>query len=1160
MSRNIVSKISNAFATGGGGVNFEQQIQAMFLLSLLLDGFCPAMNEQTKRVCFQAKHMGYDVDDLVVFTYRNQSEGKLLCQVKHSITISENDTVFQDVICAAWNDFKKADFDKKYDRIALATAQIAYKSQQALRFLHSQALGAVDENDFLERVNLPYYSNSDNKTILSAIKNCIHKASKDEPTAFELWEFCRVFTLLLFDLDYAESINRTLAASLIKNNSSTDASLIWARLVEYAGNCNQTAASIDLQNIDKSIAEYFSDKTVIQRPPSPITKIDMFVPYIALIGAWREDNMYDRKIVEKISGIDYAEFEAKARSMVTQDADYLRLTNGRWTVLHKEILLEQCSKEFFDDCLKRLFEASQAVFEQKSKRITSSTPYFISSTGEGEYDNSNELRKSLASSMCWIKKSLSSLSFCNHNILKREIICFVGTLLDEGEWATWASLRDCLQNFAELAPDIFFKKLEWNIIHKPEEILKLFPQKNGALFGQPNYISELLWSLEILAWSPDYLISSIRILAQLETLPYEKTNWTNTPVNSIISILLPWYPQTMADIEKRKNALRCLSRENATVFWNVITKLLPNQTSTTTGNPKPKYLSLSIPEEIEVTKKEVYEQYCFNLELAVEIARNEIEKLSDLAAYIMYMDDGTLVEYLDCIDNISETTDESNAFVLWLKLRECMALLKPDEDVVVYQHLERIQLLVEKIEPHNICLKYQELYLGNMYLFDEDNFETTWEMLEQKKSRAVKEIFDQFGISEVEAFGHSVNNIYDVAYKLGYSLKKENVSKIIDSYYSGDLTLEFLIPCLNAFSNSQGSEKLLETSLCQHDPDFILEILSKLTFSREMIKVVDQLLPDDDAYWETAVMPYCCRENGKDDLKLIYDKLVKCRRYITAINIVGRSSFENVMGADDIYDLLKLSGTEESIGNEKLETYSVRKLIGWLQQQDYTDLELLSDIEFIYLPLLDDYSEVQPRALNTRLSQDPDYFCSMIELFYKKSSDEEFKQELNKEISERLFEVLFQFKVVPGTDWNGNFNEEQFMKWIGSVKIWSTENDRYAVTMQTVGSGLSYATVDDRKMPANIIIEELNKAENEELRRGYYLGIINQRGVHLVDPEGKPELELAKDFEDRANRVETMGYSRYSDVLRKISEQYKNEASYNIQEARDDSDIECDLH
>ena len=104
MAKNSISRISNAFTTGGGGVNFEQQIQAMFLLSLLVDGFCPAMNESTKRVCFQAKHLGYDVDDLVVFTFRNRNEGKMLCQVKHSITATSKNRTFQEVISAAWSD------------------------------------------------------------------------------------------------------------------------------------------------------------------------------------------------------------------------------------------------------------------------------------------------------------------------------------------------------------------------------------------------------------------------------------------------------------------------------------------------------------------------------------------------------------------------------------------------------------------------------------------------------------------------------------------------------------------------------------------------------------------------------------------------------------------------------------------------------------------------------------------------------------------------------------------------------------------------------------------------------------------------------------------------------------------------------------------------
>lgn len=80
------------------------------------------------------------------------------------------------------------------------------------------------------------------------------------------------------------------------------------------------------------------------------------------------------------------------------------------------------------------------------------------------------------------------------------------------------------------------------------------------------------------------------------------------------------------------------------------------------------------------------------------------------------------------------------------------------------------------------------------------------------------------------------------------------------------------------------------------------------------------------------------------------------------------------------------------------------------------------------------------------------------------------------------------------------------------------------------------------------------RVENEELRRGYYLGIINQRGVHWIDPEGKPELELAEDYENKANIAESRGYSRYAGILRGVADEFKREAKSNILEAKNGDD------
>ena len=102
--------------------------------------------------------------------------------------------------------------------------------------------------------------------------------------------------------------------------------------------------------------------------------------------------------------------------------------------------------------------------------------------------------------------------------------------------------------------------------------------------------------------------------------------------------------------------------------------------------------------------------------------------------------------------------------------------------------------------------------------------------------------------------------------------------------------------------------------------------------------------------------------------------------------------------------------------------------------------------------------------------------------------------------------------------------------------------------MHTIGGALSYVKFDDVGLIDSTIMEELNKVQYDELRRGYELGTFNQRGVHWVDPEGKPEKELARKYQQRADAVEELGYSRFAASLRSIADSFLAEAEANIRE------------
>lgn len=135
-SRHNISELSSAFSAGNSGATFEHNIQAVSLLTLLVDGFSPILEAPIDRIELQAKHLGYAIDDFVVVAANG---AKLLCQVKHTLAISYGDKQFEKVMNAAWHDFNSESYRPSFDKIALITGPIAKNSSHDLHCIYEQA-------------------------------------------------------------------------------------------------------------------------------------------------------------------------------------------------------------------------------------------------------------------------------------------------------------------------------------------------------------------------------------------------------------------------------------------------------------------------------------------------------------------------------------------------------------------------------------------------------------------------------------------------------------------------------------------------------------------------------------------------------------------------------------------------------------------------------------------------------------------------------------------------------------------------------------------------------------------------------------------------------------------------------------------------------------
>lgn len=222
-----------------------------------------------------------------------------------------------------------------------------------------------------------------------------------------------------------------------------------------------------------------------------------------------------------------------------------------------------------------------------------------------------------------------------------------------------------------------------------------------------------------------------------------------------------------------------------------------------------------------------------------------------------------------------------------------------------------------------------------------------------------------------------------------------------------------------------------------------------------------------------------------------------------------------------VCDMLLQAPAEQKLG--RIDPDSTRNMIRYLQESGKIDMNTLSLIEFFYLVWLDEDSEVRPKTIECLLANESCCFCELMAAANKKLHADSSANALPKAVSDRIFQITFQWRVIPGTDWDGNFHEDVFEKWMKEVVTRSIENDRFEMSMHTVGGALSYVAFDDAGLIDVSIMAELNKPESDELRKGYQLGTFSQRGIHWVDWEGKPEKELTAKYENRAKAVEAWG-------------------------------------
>ncbi len=100
--------------------------------------------------------------------------------------------------------------------------------------------------------------------------------------------------------------------------------------------------------------------------------------------------------------------------------------------------------------------------------------------------------------------------------------------------------------------------------------------------------SGLLWGLERLAWNPIHLSRVAIALSAMANEPIAG-NWANTPFNSLLSLLRPWWRQTSATDDQRLKLIDFLRRTASDRAWKLMMRCIDTRLLTASANATPKW-------------------------------------------------------------------------------------------------------------------------------------------------------------------------------------------------------------------------------------------------------------------------------------------------------------------------------------------------------------------------------------------------------------------------------------------------------------------------------------------------------------------------------------------------------------------------------------------
>lgn len=779
---------------------------------------------------------------------------------------------------------------------------------------------------------------------------------------------------------------------------------------------------------------------------------------------------------------------------------------------------------------------------------------------------SGHLTRSLGDTL--ILLAIHGNAICGERIgydLSARVHSLVTKLLSDLSGEQWLSIRGALPLLAEAAPDAYLHCIEKDLAKPTPGISDLMPVIEGGVTGSCQRV-DLLWALEILAWSPVTFSRVADILACLSQFPIND-NWANKPTSSLMSLFRSWLPQTASPIERRMAALRYLWNKYPKVAFDLCIKLVDDR-GIASPNARPRWRSDAAGAGHGATHDERLQMVFCAADLLTSLTPSDVGQLAHLVAHLAAFDPPRRQQIWDLIDAwlTTDPSDEDKAV-----LREAIrrhALSKRGSKTRTIDK-KRAQLIYDNLIPQGLFERYRWLFNDSWLEWSSEELEGALDhdargrRVVEMRTSALRHICESLGSEAIVDFAMNMRAPGVVGFTLASCKPEElDISELTITALAQskeDNAISFLRGLWSAVDADEllaGLEKLFsafERGEITHRT--FLRALTSAPSTRSVWEFLTYLSSDvANAYWKTA--PIGWERWSSYELEFLVQRLLSAKRPRAALHAAHLDLRE--LSSHSILSILEGISTmhEETIALP--ESYYFEEAFNQLDKDPNVDRSRVAQLEFGLAQVLA-RSERGPAALHEQLSRDPKLFVQLLAYLYKRRDSGEDPAEWRIEnptaaqnVAHLSWEVLHNWRRLPGQKSGGTVDSFDLMTWFQEARRLCDQHGRAETGDTVMGEMLAHAPSDpDGAWPCVAVRDILEIANTEALANGFRVGTANTRGITSRDPYegGKQERELAERYNNHASTVEAR-WPRTASILRGIAEQYRREAAQQDKDAR----------